>query len=444
MTQLNVAVIVLAAGKGSRMESEIPKVLHVLAGKSMLAHVLDSASSLEPEHLVLVIGPDMSSVAEVASEAAIVIQHTPLGTGHAVKQAQEKLNDFKGDILVLFGDSPLITADTIQRLVAARHDGTNPAVVVCGFNSADPKTYGRLITNEVGELESIIEFHDANSDQREITLCNGGVMVVDGEILFEFLSQISADNNKGEYYLTDIVALARKNGRVCRVFTCKEEEVSGINTRVQLAEAESIMQGRLRERAMASGVSMIDPDSVFLCSDTLFGRDVILEPNIFFGPGVSIGERCRIRAFSHIEGTDVASDSTIGPYARLRPGSEVGSGVQIGNFVEIKAASLETGVKVNHLTYIGDARVGAYANVGAGTITCNYDGISKHRTDIGKGAFIGSNSSLIAPVTIGDGAIIGAGSAINRDVPSGALAVTRSKQAEKGGWARRFFGLRKS
>ena len=444
MTNSDVAVVVLAAGKGTRMESEIPKVLHGVAGRPMLMHVLDAAAAVAPQRTIVVVGHGMDAVAQVVNGVAMVTQESQLGTGHAVLQTQPELNDFDGDVLVLFADSPLITSATMRRLVDARRNAVNPAVAVLGFRPLDPADYGRLVTNGSGQLEAIVEFQDADATQREIGLCNGGVMAIDGAVLFKYLSQVGSDNAKGEYYLTDLIEIARRDGRECVVVECPEEETYGINSRTDLAAAEAVMQKRLRATAMAGGVTMVDPDSVYLSSDTTFGRDVVLEPQVYFGPGVRIGDGVHIRAFSHLEGATVAAGATIGPYARLRPGADIGAAARIGNFVEVKASTVETGAKVNHLTYIGDARVGEGANVGAGTITCNYDGVAKHHTDIGAGAFIGSNSSLVAPVKIGDGAIVGAGSAISRDVPAGALAVTRAEQSEKPGWAKKFFGRLKA
>ena len=439
MNNSDVAIIVLAAGKGTRMESDTPKVLHSIAGKPMLAHVLEAASTLDPAQTVVVMAPDMDAVAQVANGVATVVQDPQLGTGHAVSQAQGLFEGFGGELLVLFGDSPLITPKTLRRLVDARRSEADPAVVVLGFRPVDPAAYGRLVTDGNGILDSIVEFRDADEDQRAIGLCNGGVMATDGSVLFEYLSEVGNGNAKQEYYLTDIVAIARGRGRACAVVECPEEETFGINSRAELAVAEGVMQRRLRAAAMVSGVTMIDPDTVYLSADTTFGRDVVIEPHVFFGPGVAVGEGVQIRAFSHLEGATVAQGASIGPYARLRPGADIGTSARIGNFVEVKAATVESGAKVNHLTYIGDARIGENANIGAGTITCNYDGMSKHRTDIGAGAFIGSNSSLIAPVKIGDGAIVGAGSSISRDVAPGALAVTRAEQTEKSGWAKKFF-----
>lgn len=440
MTDSDVAVVVLAAGKGTRMDSGIPKALHGVAGQPMLSHVLRAASAVEPRRMIVVVGHGMEDVGRVVDGAATVVQESQLGTAHAVLQARSELEGFEGDVLVLFADSPLITSATMRRLVDARRNAADPAVVVLGFRPADAAAYGRLVTNGNGALEAIVEVRDADDAQRKIGLCNGGIMAVDGAVLFEFLSEVGNDNAKREYYLTDLVEIARAHGRDCAVVECPEEETRGVNSRTDLAAVEAILQRRLRTAAMTAGVTMIDPDTVYLSADTTFGRDVVVEPHVFFGPGVTVGDGVRIRAFSHIEGATVAAGADIGPYARLRPGTDIGESARIGNFVEIKAATVETGAKVNHLTYIGDARVGEGANVGAGTVTCNYDGVGKHRTDIGAGAFIGSNSALIAPVKVGDGAIVGAGSAVSRDVPAGALAVTRAEQSEKPGWAAKFFG----
>ncbi len=371
MTNNNVAVVVLAAGKGTRMESEIPKVLHNVAGRPMLSHVLDAAATVVPLQTIVVMGHGMDSVSEVIGSNLTVTQELQLGTGHAVQQTQSILSDFKGDVLVLFADSPLITSGTLKRLVDARRAAVDPAVVVLGFRPVDPAAYGRLVTDESGRLEAIVEFHDADETQRKIDLCNGGVMAIDGAILFNYLSQVGNDNSKGEYYLTDLIEVARRDGRECAVVECPEEETYGVNSRVDLSVAEAVMQRRLRATAMANGVTMVDPDSIFMSMDTTFGRDVVIEPQVCFGPGVHISDGVHIRAFSHLEGATVAAGAIIGPYARLRPGADIGVAARIGNFVEVKAATVESGAKVNHLSYIGDARVGEGANVGAGTITCN-------------------------------------------------------------------------
>ena len=440
MTDSNVAVVVLAAGRGTRMESDIPKALHAVAGQPMLSHVLRAVAGVEPRRTIVVVGQGMEAVARLAAGAATVVQERRLGTADAASRARPELDGFEGDVLVLFADSPLITPATMRRLVDARRNAADPAVVVLGFRPGDAASYGRLVTDGAGALEAIVELRDADDAQRRIGLCNGGVMVVDGAVLFEYLSEVGNDNAKGEYYLTDLVAIARAHGRECAVVECPEEEAHGVNSRADLAAVEAILQRRLRAAAMTAGVTMVDPATVYLSADTTFGRDVVVEPHVFFGPGVAVGDGVRIGAFSHIEGAAVAAGASIGPYARLRPGAEIGESARIGNFVEVKAATVETGAKVNHLAYIGDARVGEGANVGAGTITCNYDGVAKHRTDIGAGAFIGSNSALVAPVKIGDGAVVGAGSAVSRDVPAGALALARAEQSEKPGWAARFLG----
>lgn len=440
MTDSNVAVVVLAAGKGARMESDVPKALHAVAGQPMLSHVLRAAAGIEPRRTVVVAGHGMEAVVRLADGAATVVQERRLGTADAVLRTRPELGGFAGDVLVLFADSPLITPATMRRLVDARRNAADPAVVVLGFRPEDAAAYGRLVTNGAGALEAIVEFRDADDAQRKIGLCNGGVMAIDGAVLFEYLSEVGNDNATGEYYLTDLVAVARGRGRECAVVECPEEEARGVNSRADLAAVEAILQRRLRAAAMAAGVTMVDPGAVHLSADTTFGRDVVVEPHVFFGPGVAIGDGVRIRAFSHIEGASVAAGASIGPHARLRPGADIGESARIGNFVEVKAATVETGARVNHLAYVGDARVGEGANVGAGAITCNYDGVAKHRTDIGAGAFIGSNSALVAPVKIGDGAIVGAGSAVSRDVPAGALALARAEQSEKPGWAARFFG----
>jgi len=437
MTDSSLAAIVLAAGQGTRMRSSRPKVLHVLAGRPLLSHVLAAVDQVEAGRRVVVVGPDMEAVAAVAAPHPTVIQAERLGTGHAALQARSALAGTPDTVLILFGDSPLIRPDTLRRMVAARRDSEAGAVVL-GFRAADPTGYGRLVTTADGTLERIVEHRDAAPQERAIDLCNGGVMAVDGARLFDWLARIGNDNAKGEYYLTDVVALARADGARCRVVEGDEAELLGINDRAQLAAAERLVQDRLRADALAGGVTMTDPASVFLSMDTRLGRDVTIGPFCVFGPGVSIGDDVAIKGFCHLEGCTVEAAATLGPYARLRPGAAIGPGAHIGNFVEIKKASVEHGAKVNHLTYIGDARVGAGANVGAGTITCNYDGFAKHHTDIGAAAFIGSNSALVAPVSIGDGAIIGAGSTISGNVPADALALTRAPQATREGWAAKF------
>ncbi|HJP20843.1 MAG: bifunctional UDP-N-acetylglucosamine diphosphorylase/glucosamine-1-phosphate N-acetyltransferase GlmU [Alphaproteobacteria bacterium] len=439
-TDKNLAVVVLAAGKGTRMESDLPKVLHPLAGRPLIAHVMASLAALEPQRIVVVVGPDMEDMAEVVAPAQTVVQDPQLGTGHAVLQAREALSDFSGDVLVFYGDSPLFRPQTLATLVAARGDA---ACAVLGFLPEGENQYGRLITTADGGLEAIVEWRDADAATRALPLCNSGVVAADGALLFELLDGVGNDNAKQEYYLTDMVAVARAQGLGCTFVEGDPEEVLGVNSRAELALAEAAVQSRLRAAAMAAGATLLDPDSVFFSFDTKLGRDVVVEPQVFFGPGTEIGDGVTVRAFSHIEGARVAAGATIGPFARLRPETEVGPGARVGNFVEVKKSSIEAGAKVNHLTYIGDARVGERANVGAGTITCNYDGFDKAFTDIGAGAFIGSNTALVAPVKIGDGAIVGAGSAITKDVEADALAVTRAPQTGREGWAGRFRASKK-
>ena len=448
MTQRKTAAIVLAAGLAARMNSAIPKVLHPLAGRPMIAWLMDSLDDIAAERVVVVVGPGMAAVAEAVAHmtvvAEIAVQSEPLGTGHAVLAARDALAGFDGDVLVLFGGDPLIPPATMRAMLDARRAAPAPAVVVLGMRPDDPDMYGRLVIGGDGSLERIVEFRDANADERAIDLCNAGVMAIDGARLFDLLDRVGNDNAKGEYYLTDIVGAARDAGLSCAVVEGEAADLAGIDSRAELAAVEALVQHRLRDAAMAGGVTMIDPASVFLSFDTAFGRDVVIEPNVWFGPGVSVGDDVRIRAFSHLEGATIAAGATIGPFARLRPGADVGADARIGNFVEVKNAAIEAGAKVNHLAYIGDARVGEGANVGAGTITCNYDGFAKSHTDIGAGAFIGSNAALVAPVKIGDGAIVGAGSVITKDVPADALAIARPPQENRAGWASRLRGRKRA
>lgn len=432
------AVVVLAAGRGTRMQSSRPKVLHPLAGRPMIRHVLDTLEQLRPDRLVVVVGEEMAEVSELVAPHPSVVQRERLGTGHAVMAAGATFADFDGDVLIAYADTPLIGVETFRRVLAARRASPQPAVVVLGFRPADPGAYGRLVMGEDGGLEAIVEAKDATPEQRALGLCNSGMMVACGRSLPGLLARIANDNAKGEYYLTDLVHLARAEGLACAAVEGRVEDLIGVNSRADLAAAEAVVQARLRARAMAEGATLIDPASVFFSWDTRLGRDVTVAPFVTFGPGVSVGDRVEIRSFCHLEGASVADDALIGPYARLRPGAKIEDGAHIGNFVEIKNAAVEPKAKVNHLTYIGDARIGAAANIGAGTITCNYDGFSKSLTDIGVGAFIGSNSSLVAPVKIGDGAIVGAGSVIASDVAADALALTRAGHEERPGWARDF------
>jgi bifunctional UDP-N-acetylglucosamine pyrophosphorylase/glucosamine-1-phosphate N-acetyltransferase len=438
MSDRSCLAIMLAAGEGTRMRSTLPKALQPLGGRPLLAHALAAAETAGCSDMAIVVGPDHGAVdalaRKLAPKAKVFEQRERLGTAHAVLAARDAIANGADDILVMFVDTPLVRPQTLQRLRAALAKGASVAVL--GFRAADPTGYGRLIT-EGNELIAIREERDASAAERAITLCNAGLMALAGEHALKLLDAIGNKNAKGEYYLTDAVALARAKGLQAVAIETEEDDVRGINTKAQLAEAEAVLQQRLRAAAMAAGVTMIAPETVFLCADTKFGKDVTIEPNVVFGPGVSVDDGALIRAFSHLEGAHVGKGARVGPFARLRPGADLGEDVHIGNFVEVKAAEIEAGAKANHLSYIGDARVGAGANVGAGTITCNYDGVAKHRTDIGKGAFIGSNSALVAPVKIGDGAYIGSGSVVTQDVPADSLAIARGQQTVKVGWAKR-------
>jgi bifunctional UDP-N-acetylglucosamine pyrophosphorylase / glucosamine-1-phosphate N-acetyltransferase len=435
--------IVLAAGEGTRMRSSLPKVLHPVAGLSLLAHVLSAAPKGTGASLAVVVGPDHQAVVDEARrnrpDAETFVQRDRKGTAHAVLAAHEALARGADDLIIAFGDTPLISAATFERLRTALTQGA--ALAVLGFRAADPTGYGRLVV-EGGRLTAIREQADASPAEREITLCNAGVMAFDGRKALSIIEKIGNANSKGEYYLTDAVTIVRDLGLEAVVIETKEDEVRGINTKAQLAEAEAVMQARLRKAALEAGVTLIAPETVYLAADTTFGKDVTIEPFVVIGPGVSIADGAVIHSFSHIVQASIGKKASVGPYARLRPGTSLGEGARIGNFVETKAATLEAGVKVNHLSYVGDAHVGANANIGAGTITCNYDGFSKHKTEIGKNAFVGTNSSLVAPVKIGDGAYIGSGSVITRDVPDDAMAVERSQQTNREGGAKRYRELK--
>ena len=438
MPRRSCLAIVLAAGEGTRMRSRRPKALHSLGGTSLLAHAMNAAIAAGTMDQAIVVGPDHGAVAEegqrVAPKAQIFEQRERRGTAHAVLSARKAIAKGADDILVIFADTPLVRAETLSKLRKTIAEGA--AVAVLGFKPANPHGYGRLLMRG-NELVGIREERDATPDERKIEFCNGGLMALAGAHALAILDRIGNANAKGEYYLTDAVAIARDMGLKAVAVETSEDDVRGINTKAQLAEAEAVLQQRLRAAAMEAGVTMTAPDSVFLSADTKFGKDITIEPNVVFGPGVTIEDGATIRSFSHLEGAHVGKGARVGPFARLRPGADLGKDVHIGNFVEIKEATIETGAKVNHLTYIGDARVGEGANVGAGTITCNYDGVTKHHTDIGKGAFIGSNSALVAPVKIGDGAYVGTGTVVTKDVPAGALALARTKQTVKEGWAKR-------
>jgi bifunctional UDP-N-acetylglucosamine pyrophosphorylase/glucosamine-1-phosphate N-acetyltransferase len=431
--------IVLAAGEGTRMRSSQPKVLHQVAGETLLAHVLKAAPDGDGAALAVVVGPDHQAVADEARrgrpQVNIYVQRERLGTAHAVLAAREAIAKGADDLLVAFGDTPLISAATFERLRQPLAQGV--ALVALGFRPADPTGYGRLLVDN-DLLVGIREHADASADERAIGLCNAGVMAIDGKVALKIFDRIGSANAKGEYYLTDAVAIVREFGLEATVIETSEDEVRGINTKAQLAEAETVMQARLRIAALNAGVTLIAPETVFLSADTRFGKDVTIEPFVVIGAGVSIDDGAVIHSFSHLAQAKIGKNASVGPYARLRPGTSLGDGAKIGNFVETKAAQIDAGAKVNHLTYIGDAHIGPNANIGAGTITCNYDGFGKHKTEIGAGAFVGSNSSLVAPVKIGPGAYIGSGTVVTRDVPEDALGVARSPQEVREGWAKRF------
>ncbi len=435
-----IAAVILAAGQGTRMKSDLHKVLHPIAGRPMLLHLLDSVAALSPAHTAVVVGARREQVARAVAPhgATIVAQDEQLGTGHAVLQAQAALADFAGDVIVLYGDVPLVRADTMRRMIARLHDADAPAVVVLGFRPADPGAYGRVIADSDGRIVRMVEYKDASAAERAETLCNSGLMAVRGADLFALLARVGNANAAGEYYLPDIVMLAAADGRGSAVIETGAVEVTGVNSRGELAALEGEWQRARRARAMADGVTLIAPDTVWFAHDTILGRDVTIEPNVVFGPGTTIGDGVTIHAFSHLEGATVAAGADVGPYARLRPGAVLGAGSRVGNFVEVKNSVLGDGAKANHLTYLGDATVGAGANIGAGTITCNYDGFFKNRTTIGAGAFIGSNSALVAPVVVGDGAIVAAGSVVTRDVAADALVLVRPERTDRPGWAAAF------
>lgn len=433
------AVVVLAAGKGTRMKSDLHKVLHPIAGRPMLDHLLASAAELAPARQVVVAGHGREQLeAALGARAAIAVQDPQLGTGHAVQQAEAALAGFSGDVLILYGDVPFVRPETMRAMIARLHADDAPAVVVLGFEPADALQYGRVIASD-GRIAKMVEHKDASEAERACRLCNSGLMAVRSEELFGLLARVGNDNSQGEYYLVDVVNIANADGRVCAVVvTADADEVAGINSRAELAEAEARWQQRRRRRAMDEGASLVAPETVWFAWDTALGRDVTIEPNVVFGPGVRVADRVTIRGFSHIEGATLASGVEVGPYARLRPGAVLEENAKVGNFVEVKKAVLGKGAKANHLSYIGDAEVGAGANIGAGTITCNYDGYFKHKTVIGERAFIGSNSALVAPVKIGADAIVAAGSTVSRDVAEGELRLVRAEQLVKPGWADAF------
>lgn len=431
--------ILLAAGEGTRMRSNRPKVLHEVGGRSLLGHALAALATAGADKVVVVVGPGRADVAEAARSllpsAVIAVQSERRGTAHAALAAREALAEGYDDVIVAFADTPLVKPETFGALRAELAAGAG--VVALGFEARDPTGYGRLLLRD-GALEAIVEHKDATAEQRAVTFCNAGLMALDGRHALSLLESIGNANAQGEFYLPDAVALARGRGFVAKAIAAPESEVQGVNDRIQLAAAEAEFQRRKRREVMAAGATLTAPETVFFSHDTTVGRDVMIEPHVVFGPGVRIADGAVIHAFSHLEGAEVGPKASVGPYARLRPGARLADKAKVGNFVEIKAAEIGAGAKVSHLTYIGDASVGAEANIGAGTITCNYDGFFKYRTTIGAGAFVGSNSSLVAPVTIGAGAIVGSGSVVTEDVAADALALGRGRQVAKEGWAKAF------
>ena len=436
----NFAVVILAAGQGTRMRSDTHKVLHPIAGKALLMHLLDSVDRLGAERRVVVVGKGRDQVEKAIAGRNVTIAHQAeqKGTAHAVQQAREALAGYDGAVLILYGDTPFVEPETLKRMLDRLDGGGGPGVVVLASTPADPLNYGRIMLGEGDRIAKMVEFKDATDEERAVRLCNSGMMAVRAEDLFRWLDQVGNDNAAGEYYLPDVVNIAAAEGRDAVVIEGDPYETAGVNSRAELAHLELDWQRRRREQALQDGATLIDPESVWFAADTKLGRDVTVEPHVVFGPGVEIADGATIKAFSHIEGATISTKAVIGPFARLRPGAKIGEKAKVGNFVEVKKAVLGPGAKDNHLSYIGDADIGADANIGAGTITCNYDGFGKYNTVIGEGAFIGSNSALVAPVTVGDGAIVGAGSVITKDVDADSLAVERSEQKGIAGWAKRF------
>ena len=440
MPEKEIAAVVLAAGKGTRMKSSLAKVLHKIAGRPMINHLLATLDSAGIGKTVVVVAPEADDVANAVAPHKTAIQKEQRGTADAVSSAYPELKDFGGDLVILCGDAPLLSVETLRTMQQKRAEGFD--LVLLGFMPEDCAAYGRIITLSDGSVAKIVEFADASEEEKAVKVCNSGLMFGDAQKIFSWLKEVKPNNAKGEYYLTDVVEIARQDGAKIGLSLAKEEELLGVNTLADLARAEKVVQGQLRRKFMDEGVTLLDPDTVYFSYDTKIGQDVTIEPSVFFGTGVSVDSGTVIKAFSHFEEAKIGSSVNIGPFSRLRPQADIGEGAHIGNFVEVKKSTVEKGAKVNHLSYIGDARVGSKANIGAGTITCNYDGFTKSHTDIGEGAFIGSNTCLIAPVSIGDGAMIGAGSAISNDVEKDALALTRAPQEERHGWAARFRALK--
>ncbi|MQY41081.1 bifunctional UDP-N-acetylglucosamine diphosphorylase/glucosamine-1-phosphate N-acetyltransferase GlmU [Epibacterium sp. SM1969] len=438
---MSTALIILAAGKGTRMNSDLPKVLHPIAQAPMLEHAMAAGQALAPERTIVVAGhgADLvrAAVCDIDEAAQVVLQEEQLGTGHAVLQAKEALAGFEGDAVVLYGDTPFVSSETIERMVSARGRAD---LVILGFEAADPARYGRLVM-QGDSLEKIVEYKDATDAERAITFCNSGLMACDAAQMFALLDKVGNNNASGEFYLTDLVEIARGEGLAVTAVSCDEAETLGINSRADLAQADAVFQAKARAELLDTGITLMAPETVYLSLDTVIGRDTVVEPNVVFGPGVTVESGALIRAFSHLEGCHVSRGAKVGPYARLRPGAELAENTHIGNFVEIKNAEIAEGAKVNHLSYIGDATVGKKTNIGAGTITCNYDGFMKHRTEIGSGAFIGSNTMLVAPVSVGDEAMTATGAVITKDVAAGDLALARTPQVNKPGRARKLMDL---
>jgi bifunctional UDP-N-acetylglucosamine pyrophosphorylase/glucosamine-1-phosphate N-acetyltransferase len=438
--QRRFAVVILAAGQGTRMRSDTHKVLHPIASRPLLLHLLDRVDALGAEKRVVVVGKGREQVeaAIAGRDVAIAIQAEQKGTGHAVQQAEQALAGYDGPVLILYGDTPFVEAETLRRMIDRLGGDGGPGIVVLASRPEDPLKYGRIILGDGDRIERMVEYKDATAEERSVRLCNSGMMAVRARDLFRWLSQVGNDNAAGEYYLPDIVNVAAREGREAVVIEGDPYEAAGVNSRAELAHLELEWQRRRRELVLHEGATLIDPESVWFAYDTKLGRDVTVEPHVVFGPGVEIADGATIHAFSHIEGAVIGAKASIGPFARIRPGTRLADRTKVGNFVELKKAEVGEGSKINHLSYVGDASIGPKANIGAGTITCNYDGFGKYRTVIGAGAFIGSNTALVAPVTIGEGAIVGAGSVITRDVEAESLAVERTEQRGISGWAKRF------
>jgi bifunctional UDP-N-acetylglucosamine pyrophosphorylase/glucosamine-1-phosphate N-acetyltransferase len=438
--QRRFAVVILAAGQGTRMRSDTHKVLHPIASRPLLLHLLDRVDGLGAEKRVVVVGKGREQVeaAIAGRDVAVAVQAEQKGTGHAVQQAADALAGYEGPVLILYGDTPFVEAETLRRMIDRLDGDGGPGVVVLASCPADPAKYGRIILGEGDRIAKMVEFRDATEEQRAVRLCNSGMMAVRANDLFRWLGQVGNDNAAGEYYLPDVVNVAAAEGREAVVIEGDPYETAGVNSRAELAHLELEWQRRRREQVLHEGATLIDPESVWFAYDTKLGRDVTVEPHVVFGPGVRIADGATIKAFSHIDGATIGTKANVGPFARIRPGTRLGDRSKVGNFVELKKAEVGEGAKVNHLSYVGDASVGAGANIGAGTITCNYDGFGKYKTVIGAGAFIGSNTALVAPVTVGDGAIVGAGSVITENVEPDSLAVERSEQRGIAGWAKRF------